>query len=339
VGARSQANQASVAPVNPTEEKRSLFDRIGGVAASAERLLSDMRHHDSALWRRAFRAGVSYGPEPFVRYSPLVFGLFFGATMREVRERVLHNLRLSQGPRPLHVDLADAAQVFMNFACSLTDAFAVSEGRRHLLVAQRWHDENFTGPLAEGRGVIAATAHTGGWQVAGTLVQKHHPEVEMVVVMNRERDARAQRIQDQARDRAGIRFIHVGSDPLDALPLLAHLRKGGVVAFQIDRLPPGMRGRSVQLFGEPWAIPEGPLLLSALSGAPIVPTFTRRLGYLAYDIDSLPPIRLPRRPTDAEVGRAAQELTDAMARFVRENPTQWFHFEAQHGTPDAKPPA
>jgi len=313
--------------VNPTGDKPSLVDRALGLASSAERLLGEARRHDSALWRRAFQAGVAYGPEPFVRYSPLAFGLFFGAAMTEMRERVLHNLRRSRGPRPLHVDLADAAQVFMNFACSLTDAFAVSEGRRHLLVAERHHDENFTKPLAEGRGVIAATAHTGGWQVAGAIVQKHHPAVEMLIVMNRERDARAQRIQDQVRDRAGIRFIHVGGDPLDALPLLAHLRKGGVVAIQIDRLPPGMRGRKVDLFGEPWAIPEGPLMLSALSGAPIVPTFTRRLGYLAYDIDSLPPIRLPRRPSDAEIGIAAQQLADTMASFVRENPTQWFHFE------------
>ena len=300
---------------------------MGGLASRAERLLGDMRRHDSALWRRAFQAGVSYGPEPFVRYSPLVFGLFFGAAMTDVRARVLANLRRARGPRPLHVELGEAAQVFMNFACSLTDAFAVAEGRRHLLIAERKHDEHFMAALAEKRGVIAATAHTGGWQVAGAIVQKHHPDVEMVVVMNRERDARAQRIQDKARDKAGIRFIHVGRDPLDALPLLSHLRRGGVVAVQIDRLPAGMRGRTVDLFGEPWAIPEGPLQLSALSGAPIVPSFTRRLGYLAYDILSLPPIRVARRPDEAELDRAAQALANAMADFVRENPTQWFHFE------------
>jgi len=319
--------------VETPAEKPSAFGWVSEIASRAERILLDVKHHDSALYRRAFRAGVMYGPEPFVRYSPLVFGLFFGAAMTDVRERVLQNLRRACGPRPLHVELAQAAQVFMNFACSLTDAFAVAEGRRHLLVAERKHDWNFTKSLALGRGVIAATAHTGGWQVAGAIVQKHHPDVEMVIVMNRERDARAQRIQDQARDRAGIRFIHVGDGPLDALPLLSHLRRGGVVAVQIDRLPPGMRGRNVQLFGHPWAIPEGPILLSALSGAPIVPTFTRRLGYLAYDIDSLPPITIARRPTDVEITRAAQELADAMANFVRENPTQWFHFEMDQRGP------
>jgi lauroyl/myristoyl acyltransferase len=318
--------------VSPHGERHAELDWTNGLASRAGRLVSDLRHFDSALWRHAFRVGVMYGPDPFVRYSPLAFGLLFGAALGDARARVLENLRRALGPRPRHVELADAARVFMNFACSLADAFAVAEGRRHLLVAERKHDEHFTRALAEGRGVIAATAHTGGWQVAGTLVRKHHPEADMVMVMNRERDARAQRVQDQARDRSGIRVLHVGEDPLDALPVLGHLRKGGVVAVQIDRVPAGMRGRRVQLFGEPWTVPEGALMLSALSGAPIVPSFTRRLGYLAYDIVSHPQIRLPRKPSDADLDAAAQALADAMAQFVRENPTQWFHFDREQRT-------
>lgn len=326
--------------MSPHGEKRFANDWMSGIASTAGRLLSDLRHHDSALWRHAFRAGVVYGPEPFVRYSPLAFGLLFGAALGDVRQHVVENLRRALGPRPRHVELADAARVFMNFACSLTDAFAVAEGRRHLLIAERKHDEHFTRALAEGRGVIAATAHTGGWQVAGAIVKKHHPEADMVIVMNRERDPRAQHVQDQVRRSSGIRVLHVGADPLDALPVLGHLRKGGVVAVQIDRVPAGMRGRRVRLFGEPWAIPEGALMLAALSGAPIVPSFTRRLGYLSYDIFTHPAIRLPRKPAGGDLDAAAQALADAMAEFVRENPTQWFHFEmdqrAERAAADAR---
>lgn len=321
----------SVPAVSPHGEERVAEDWTDGITSRVGQLLSDLRHHDSALWRRAFRAGVVYGPESFVRYSPMAFGLLFGAALGEVRAHVVDNLRRALGPRPRHVELADAARVFMNFACSMADAFAVAEGQRHLLLAERKHDENFTRALAEGRGVIAATAHTGGWQVAGVIVKKHHPEAEVVMLMHPERDARAQRVQDQARDRSGMRILHVGGDPLDALPVLGHLRKGGIVAVQIDRLPPGMRGRRVSLFGEPWSIPEGALKLAALSGAPIVPTFSRRLGYLQYEIHSHPPIRLPRRPSEGDLDVAAQALADAMALYVRENPTQWFHFGVDGG--------
>ena len=84
--------------MNPPGSGRSLFDRAYALASRAERLLSDLRHHDSALWREAFRAGVSYAPEPFVRYSPLAFGLLFGAAMGDMRERVLASLRRSREP-------------------------------------------------------------------------------------------------------------------------------------------------------------------------------------------------------------------------------------------------
>jgi KDO2-lipid IV(A) lauroyltransferase len=96
---------------------------------------------------------------------------------------------------------------------------------------------------------------------------------------------------------------------------------------QIDRLPKGMRGRRAELFGEPWQIPEGPLQLAALSGAPIVPAFTRRIGYMEYEVIVAPPIHLPRKPTAKDLDHAARRVASEMERFVRANPTQWFNFE------------
>jgi KDO2-lipid IV(A) lauroyltransferase len=174
--------------------------------------------------------------------------------------------------------------------------------------------------------MILATAHTGGWQVAGLAVERLLG-CEMLVVMRRERDPRAQALQDDARERAGVRFAYVGDDPLASLGLLGHLRRGGVVAMQIDRLPPRMRGRTGRLFGVPFSIPEGPLRLAAVSGAPIVPVFTRRLGYMDYDVLVADAIRLPRRPADADLDDAAAAVLRATEAFVRANPTQWFHFE------------
>jgi KDO2-lipid IV(A) lauroyltransferase len=88
-----------------------------------------------------------------------------------------------------------------------------------------------------------------------------------------------------------------------------------------------MRGVPGELFGAPFPVPEGPLRLSAVSGAPVVPIFTRRLGYMDYDVHVAQPIRLPRRPSPADLHAAAAAVLCAMEAFVRANPTQWFHFE------------
>ena len=96
--------------------------------------------------------------------------------------------------------------------------------------------------------------------------------------------------------------------------------------MKFDRSHPGMRCRRVRFLGDPWQVAEGPLQLAALSGAPIVPVFTRRLGFMTYQLINMPPIHLPRRPDDGVVDRAAQRLATALEGFVRAYPTHWFRF-------------
>jgi KDO2-lipid IV(A) lauroyltransferase len=280
---------------------------------------------DSAVWRRALAAGVNFGPEPWVRYSPPAFGVLFAAALPAKRRLVEQSLRRVRGPRPSAVDFLDAAAVFANYASCLTEALLLASGRGYSLKSRPRGVEHYQAAAAAGRGVILATAHTGGWDIAGQILGVVH-EGGIVVAMQRERDPEARAIQDAARLRAGVKVAHVGEGALDALPLLGHLRQGAVVAMQIDRVPPGMRSREVMFCGAPWQAPEGPLVLASLSGAPILPIFTHRLGFLEYEAVVAPPIRLPRRPTEAEREAAAIRMMGAMERFVRAHPTQWFHF-------------
>lgn len=291
-----------------------------------QRLWDDLRRHDSHLWRRAVDAGVTHGPDAWVRYSPPAFGVLFAAALPRHRRAVRDNLRRALGPRSSLRELRDVAAVFANYASSLTDAFVAGSDRGDRLRVHCPDERSLEDALREGRGMILATAHTGGWQVAGIELQSLHG-VDLVVVMRPERDAEAQQITDAKRARAGVKIVHLGEDPLAVLSLLGHLRRGGVVAMQMDRLPQGMRGRKSELFGAPFFVPEGPLRLAAASGAPIVPVFTRRLGYMEYDVRVAPPVRLPRRPDPDDLDRAARAVLRAMEEFVRENPTQWFHFE------------
>jgi KDO2-lipid IV(A) lauroyltransferase len=179
--------------------------------------------------------------------------------------------------------------------------------------------------LRDERGLIFATAHTGGWDAAGRIVGRDRG-FRVLIVEAPERDATARAIQDEARRSSRVEVAHVGDDPLSALPLARHLRSGGVVALQIDRAPAGRRARDVLMFGERTRFPEGPLRLSSLTGAPIVPIFAARVGHRRYGIIAYPPVRLPRSPTEAEIGSAAQSIADALQEFVRAYPTQWFHF-------------
>src|SRR5262249_20602644 len=128
------------------------------------------------------------------------------------------------------------------------------------------------------------------------------------------------------RSERGLKVLHIGSHPTDALPLIAHLKKGGVAALQLDRVPPSGRVLEVSLFGEPFRAPEGPFRLASLSGAAVVPVFARRLGFFDYELHVADPIELGRRPSNEELQASAQRAIGAMQAFVAQSPTQWFHF-------------
>ena len=301
------------------EPERSRLER-------ARELWGELGRHDSALWRRIMRDGLDLLPDAFVRHTPPAFGLGFAIGLPRHRAIVRRVLRRVLGRRSEAREAIDVARLFAAYACSLTDAFLAASPRAKDLRVHAKSDEPFLAAQREGKGLILATAHTGGWQVAGRALGDLLA-ADVLLVVRRERDAGAQAIQDEARQRAGARVLHVGDGALDALPLLGHLRKGGVVAVQIDRLPQGVRGRKGLFFGEPFDIPEGPLRLAAVSGAPLVPVFTRRLGYMEYEVEAGSPIRLGRRPSGPELDAATQALLAALERFVRANPMQWFHFE------------
>ena len=267
------------------------------------------------------RAGAVHGPDPFVRYSPAVFGLAFAAAMPAMRRRIADNLVRAQGSAPL----VDIARVFTGYASSLTEAFAVGSGRSERLVAEIVGDDHYLAAKAHGRGVIVATAHTSGWYAAGPVLASVYDE-DVIVVMQRERDEKAQEVQHRSRTELGMRVVHVGDDPLAAMPLLAHLRKGGVVALQMDRVVGAQRARQVRLLGGSFQVPEGALLLAALSGAPIVLVVGRRLGFLRYEIAVSDSVMLPRRPSPDELDRAAQHVADRIEAFVKSHPLDWFHF-------------
>jgi len=278
---------------------------------------------DGLFWRRLAHTGASRGPEWLRRYSPPLFGLAFAAAMPSARKTIAANLHRIRGEGSAVRDAIDIARTFTSYASCLAEALAgeagppagaVIHGERQVLAA-----------LDEGRGAIFATAHTGGWDIAGPLLTRDHGH-PIVLVMERERDAAARQIQDGARSQHGVRIVHVGGDELEALPLLRQLRSGGIVALQIDRVPSQARSVDVTMFGRPAAIPEGPLRLAQLSGAPILPIFAARTSYRRYVIRAFEPIRLARRAPREEVAKAAQRLADGMSAFLVAHPTQWFHF-------------
>jgi lauroyl/myristoyl acyltransferase len=278
-----------------------------------------------AFWRSMAYAGARYGPTPWVRWSPLGIGLVFALALPSTRRVLRDNLRAMLGPRPRWVEEVEVLRTFVNYAHCLAESLggdrpealgAVREvvGREHVEVA-----------VARGRGVVLVTAHVGGWDAAARVLAAEFG-APVMLVMEAEADGRARVLHDGVRSRGHVQVVHVGTSPLDALPILRHLRSGGIVAIQLDRPHRGGVNFETSLFGEQFWVPRGPFALAALTGAAVLPVFCWRNGYFDYGVQVEKPYWIERRSGPRVLEAAASRAVDGLRTFVQRHPTQWFHF-------------
>ena len=281
---------------------------------------------DGIFWRRVAEFGARRAPAWFARAAPPLVGVAIAIAAPDARRRVARELERARGPVSAARSAIDVARTFANFASCLTELLSTGSKNGQMAEAVVHGDQQLDAIFAARRGVIFATAHTAGWEAIGPLLA-HKIDVPVTVVMQRERDASACELNDsRRRAEGGLNIVHIGGNPLGSLPLLRQLRDGGVVAMQIDRVPTGMKARAVTLFGRPGRIPEGPLRLAQLSGAPIVPVFSTRTGHRRYAVYLRQPVTVLRGAGEREIAAAAQHLADGLGEFVSAHPTQWFPF-------------
>jgi lauroyl/myristoyl acyltransferase len=252
--------------------------------------------------------------------------LAYAGALPEERAKIRASLTRLRGARGRVVDTVDVVRTFVAYAHCLAESLGGERPEASAVAPEVHGAEHLRAAASEGKGVIVVTAHCGAWDAAARYLARDY-DAEVLVVMAPEEDTRARGFTDVIRERSGVRIAHVGGHPLDSLKALAHLRRGGFLAVQLDRVAGLEATVEVRLGGEPFRVPAGPFRLAALTSAPIVPVFTRRLGYFRHRIEVAPPITVPRAaPADAACAVAAAEAAAAMERFLSENPTQWFPF-------------
>jgi lauroyl/myristoyl acyltransferase len=264
---------------------------------------------------------VTRAPAVALRLVPPVIATLFWTVRPAERAGVVANLSAISDASGASVQ-GGSLQTFVAFARSFTEGIAALSTRRDEVVLDIEGGDHLTALAASGQGAVLLTAHTSSFEVAAAaLVRTLH--VPVVMAMRREKDEGGRRIQDALRTRAGLEIEHVDDGNLAAVRLAGRLRDGAFVGVQIDRLPPGVRGLPVALFGQKRQLPLGPFALARATGAPIVCTFTRRTGFLEARIRATRPIWIPRRASLDELTCVAQAVADELETWVRAAPTEW----------------
>lgn len=215
-----------------------------------------------------------------------------------------------------------AQALFGNFACFFADL--VSLNRRDFSIQQRYvHQvhglEHLQARLASAQGFVAATAHLGNWDLAGRLLSAYGRILH--VLMAPEQDVAVQSFLRQRGDKMALRFV-TNTSPAVFVQLLTALRRGDVVAVQMDRATGHRSDVLVPFFGAPAPFPLGPFKLASAAGVPVLPCFCLMRPDQRYEIFVDEAIIVSRGHEE----RALQQMVGVLERYVAMAPDQWCNF-------------
>jgi KDO2-lipid IV(A) lauroyltransferase len=167
--------------------------------------------------------------------------------------------------------------------------------------------------VAEGRGVVFASAHLGPWErVAASLVAAGVP---LSVVAREPYDARFQRLYDRLRAGRGVRAIYRGRAG-SGRTMVRVLRAGGVLAVPMD-LASRVPSVEVPFLDVPAPTPVGPARLALRTGAAIV------VGTVAPNHDGLGITFKRLQVSGADERELSARINEELSARIRALPEAW----------------
>ena len=173
--------------------------------------------------------------------------------------------------------------------------------------------------LGAGRGAIIVSMHAANFEIAARELRRRHAPISSAG--ERMRPHWLGRVIAMIRRQARI-AVH--DERHAARPLLRALRRNEAVGLAADRVIFG-DGVPVQLCGETALLPKGPAMLAIMSGAPLMPAFTRRLpdgrveGVFGRGIDLSDLDR-----SDAGLQEGVQRMADALTEMIGFGYRSWY---------------
>ena len=264
----------------------------------------------------------------------MVTALIFFLMLKGERRAVAGNLRRVSGKRGLELQWK-VYWVFYSF-CDLMVSYcyvpqATHDDLRAMLVDPERGAAKIEQCLAAGNGLIVWTAHVGNWEFASRLLEMHGRPVNVARVVE---DKPAEILLRNLMASERLKIVDLKGGAPATLELLQALRRNEIVAMQGDRVYQ-RHSADVPFFSQAAAFPLGPFLLSQVSGAPVLPGFVVRQGWLRYRAlmgDPIPPVasQVPSSDNPDDRDAALQGALCEAVRFLEKTLTthydQWMNF-------------
>ena len=280
--------------------------------------------YDGVWWRKLAAWGSTYGPEWWKRSSPTAIGAICFALIHGNRRSAIANQKRVLGDESGFPTLA-ALRMFVQFSYCFSETLERFGPRPCPVRIELPEVDPIQQALDAGSGVVLVTGHIGNWDIAALELLRYGRPTH--VVMAHEQNESTNPYVERMREDLGLDVIYSDQSVLSSLELLHALRRNEIVALQIDRLAASDSAREAEMFGATVRLPGGPFDLARLSGAPIVPVFSPRIGTRHYRIHLGEARRLSRTAAPQRVEDCVRSVVAEMESMIRRYSDQWFQFE------------
>jgi predicted LPLAT superfamily acyltransferase len=264
----------------------------------------------------------------------VVTALIFFAMLKLERRAVAGNLRQVSGKSGLALQWK-VYWVFYSF-CDLMVSYCYVPQATHaellaMLVDPERGAAKIERALAAGNGLIVWTAHVGNWEFASRLLEMHGRPVNVARVVE---DKPAEILLRNLMASERLKIVDLRGGVPATLELLQALRRNEIVAMQGDRVYQ-RHSAEISFFSQPASFPLGPFLLSQVSGAPVMPGFVIRQGWLRYHAmmgDPIAPVpsqgasQVASDEHDAGLQAALCQAVGFLEKTLTTHYDQWMNF-------------
>jgi len=181
------------------------------------------------------------------------------------------------------------------------------------------HAERMEAAHARGKGVLILSAHFGNYLLQALQVPKlfHYP---ISIVYKPLKNGTMDRLWREMQQKAGVNGIPAGN--AYRLSVKA-LRNNHLIGFMLDQNRPVEHGIFVDFFGQTASTSPGLAILSARTGAPVVPLFLHRTPEGRHVVEILPMIEPPPDRKEETVLAYTAQYTKIIEDQVRKHPELW----------------
>lgn len=173
--------------------------------------------------------------------------------------------------------------------------------------------------LERGKGVLVLIAHFGNYDLMGLFASRllGYP---VTIITKTLKNQRLNELWWELRQKAGLKTLPSHNA---YRACVRALRRNELVGFMLDQNRPSGQGVFVDFFGKPASTTPGLAMMSAQTGAPVVPVFMRRRPDGRHVLEARPVIEPPPDRKEETLRACTAAYTTIIEDEIRRDPAQW----------------